>query len=85
MINTLHLVSASSLPRCLKCCQSRSSLLAYSLLNETSRLIHHVSNEKSAGPLRETESCWVIRKDRNGELTWGQGEMSEELMQVPGD
>lgn len=47
-------------------------------------LMHHVSNEKSAKPLRETGSCWVIRKDRNGDLTWGQGEVSEELIQAQG-
>lgn len=44
-----------------------------SLLILTLVLLYHVSDEKKTGPLRETESCCVRRKERDGELTGEQG------------
>lgn len=56
-----------------------------SLLIQTLLLIYHVPNERRVGPLRETESRGVMRKDRDGELICGQGEASKERIQVPAD
>ena len=42
-------------------------------------LIYHVSNERKAGSLRETESHWGMKKERDGELIWGQGQVSTGL------
>lgn len=55
-----------------------------SLLIQILLLIYHVPNERRAGPLRETESCWVMRK-KDGELICGQGEASKARIQVPAD